>query len=98
MQSVAEFGRSTVIQVAHITLSQHSNLRSCPVAFSERSVYCGGIVESSDAQVQHASSAMERHNGLSAMSVASMVSAAEGKNGRVLKVLQLTVTSTPLYR
>lgn len=48
----------TVIQVAQITLPQHNNLRSCPDAFSDRSVYWGGIVDSSNAQVQHASSAM----------------------------------------
>lgn len=48
----------TVIQVAQITLPQHNNLRSCSDAFSDRSVYCGGIVDSSNAQVQHASSAM----------------------------------------
>lgn len=91
MQSVADFRCSTVIQVAHITLSQQSNLRSCPVAFSVRSVYCGRIVDSSDAQVQHASSIMERYNSLSAMSVVGMVPKAEGKSGRKLEILQLTV-------
>ncbi len=48
-------------------------------------------MDSSDAQVQHASSIMERYNSLSAMSVVSMVPKAEGKSGRKLEILQLTV-------
>ena len=49
----------TVIQLPQITLPQHTSRLSCTVVFSVCSAYCGGIAESNDAQVQHASSPME---------------------------------------